>query len=62
MNVALNMAFVEAAMLAGVRIVAFLVLAPPFSFSGIPLRIKGMLAIALSLLVAPRAATAVPSS
>ncbi|MDQ1512419.1 MAG: hypothetical protein QOC59_261, partial [Microbacteriaceae bacterium] len=37
MNIALNMAFVEAAMLAGVRIVAFLILAPPFSFSGIPL-------------------------
>jgi flagellar biosynthetic protein FliR len=62
MNIALNMAFVEAAMLAGVRIVAFLILAPPFSFSGIPLRIKGMLAVALSLLVAPRAAAAVPSS
>ena len=62
MTIALNMAFVEAAMLAGVRIVAFLVLAPPFSFSGIPLRIKGMLAVALSLLVAPRAAAAVPSS
>jgi flagellar biosynthetic protein FliR len=61
-NVALNMAFVEAAMLAGVRIVAFLILAPPFSFSGIPLRIKGMLAIALALLVAPNAAAAVPSS
>lgn len=62
MNVALNMAFVEAAMLAGVRIVAFLILAPPFSFSGIPLRIKGMLAVALSLLVAPRAAATLPGS
>ena len=48
--------FVEAAMLAAVRITAFLVLAPPFSFSGFPLRIKGMLAVALSILVAPRAA------
>src|SRR5579875_2999594 len=55
------MAYVEAAMLAGVRIVAFLVLAPPFSFSGIPLRIKGMLAVALSLLVAPQAATTIPA-
>ncbi len=57
MNLTLDMAYVEAAMLAGVRIVAFLILAPPFSFSGIPLRIKGMLSVALSLLVAPRAAT-----
>jgi flagellar biosynthesis protein FliR len=54
--------FVEAAMLAAVRITAFLVLAPPFSFSGLPLRIKGMLAVALSVLVAPRAAEGLPAS
>ena len=60
--VALNETFVEAAMLAAVRITAFLVLAPPFSFSGVPLRIKGMLAVALSILVAPRAAEGLPAS
>ena len=54
--------FVEAAMLAAVRITAFLVLAPPFSFSGVPLRIKGMLAVALSVLVAPQAAEGLPAS
>jgi flagellar biosynthetic protein FliR len=53
---------VEAAMLAAVRITAFLVLAPPFSFSGVPLRIKGMLAIALSILVAPTAAKGLSDS
>jgi flagellar biosynthetic protein FliR len=58
----LDAAFVEAAMLASLRIVAFLILAPPFSFSGVPLRIKGMLAIALSLLVAPHAAQSVPAT
>ena len=47
-------------MLASVRMVAFLVLAPPFSFSGIPLRVKGMLSVALSLLVAPQAAHGLP--
>jgi flagellar biosynthetic protein FliR len=57
MDIPLNMAFLETTMLAGVRIVAFLVLAPPFSFAGIPMRIKGMLAIALSLVVAPRVGT-----
>jgi flagellar biosynthetic protein FliR len=61
-DIPLNMAFLETTMLAGVRIVAFLVLAPPFSFSGIPLRIKGMLAVALSLVVAPRVGTASTSS
>jgi flagellar biosynthetic protein FliR len=55
-------AFVEAAMLAAVRITAFLILAPPFSFSGIPLRIKGMLAVALSVLVAPTAAKGLGAS
>lgn len=55
MQIALNMAWVEGAMLAGVRIVAFLVIAPPFSFGAIPMRIKGMLAIALAIVVAPRA-------
>jgi flagellar biosynthetic protein FliR len=57
-----NAVFVEAAMLAAVRITAFLVLAPPFSFSGVPLRIKGMLAIALSILVAPTAAKGLTDS
>jgi len=55
MQIALNMAWVEAAMLAGVRIVSFLLIAPPFSFNAFPLRIKGMLAVALAIVVAPRA-------
>jgi flagellar biosynthesis protein FliR len=61
-SVALNETFVEAAMLAAVRITSFLVIAPPFSFSGIPLRIKGMLAVALSILVAPTAAQGLTSA
>jgi flagellar biosynthetic protein FliR len=54
MNLAIDMAWVESSLLAGVRMVAFLVIAPPFSYNGFPLRIKGMLAVALSLVVAPR--------
>ena len=41
-------------MLAGVRMIAFLVVAPPFSFNAFPLRVKGMLALGLALAVAPR--------
>ena len=41
-------------MLAGVRVTAFLVIAPPFSHAGIPARIKAMLGIGLALAVAPR--------
>ncbi|MBN9239760.1 MAG: flagellar biosynthetic protein FliR [Micrococcales bacterium 70-64] len=41
-------------MLAGVRLTAFLVIAPPFSFAGIPARIKAMLGIGLAIAVAPR--------
>jgi flagellar biosynthetic protein FliR len=45
----------ESVLLAGVRMVAFLVIAPPFSHRGIPPTVKVMLAMALALLVAPRA-------
>ncbi|BDZ45082.1 flagellar biosynthetic protein FliR [Naasia aerilata] len=55
MQFALNMSWLEATMLAGVRMVAFLVIAPPFSHNAFPLRIKGMLAVALAIVVAPRA-------
>lgn len=61
-GVVLDQVFVEAAMLAAVRITAFLVIAPPFSFSGIPIRVKGMLAVALSILVAPQAAKGLTES
>jgi len=50
----LNFAWIEAVMLASVRMTAFLVIAPPFSFNAFPLRIKGMLAIGLGLAVSPR--------
>ncbi|MFO7689987.1 MAG: flagellar biosynthetic protein FliR [Cryobacterium sp.] len=56
MEFVLNFAWIEATMLAGVRMVAFLVIAPPFSYNAFPLRIKAMLAIGLSLAVSPRAA------
>ncbi|TFC02801.1 type III secretion protein [Cryobacterium adonitolivorans] len=54
MNITLDFAWLEAVMLAGVRMVAFLVVAPPFSFNAFPLRVKGMLAVGLALAVAPR--------
>ena len=55
MEIVLNLAWIEATMLAGVRIIAFLVIAPPFSSSAIPLRIKAMLGLGLALAVSPRA-------
>jgi flagellar biosynthesis protein FliR len=54
MSLALNAGWIEAVMLAGVRMVAFLVVAPPFSFNAIPVRIKAMLGIGLALAVSPR--------
>ena len=54
MNITLNFEWIEAVMLAGVRMVAFLVVAPPFSYNAIPLRIKGMLALGLALAVSPK--------
>ena len=54
MDITLDFGWLEAVMLAGVRMVAFLVIAPPFSFNAFPLRIKGMLAVGLAMAVAPR--------
>jgi flagellar biosynthetic protein FliR len=53
----LDAAWLEAVMLAGVRVTAFLVIAPPFSHAGIPARIKAMLGIGLALALAPRVST-----
>lgn len=56
--ITLPLAGLEVVMLAGVRIAAFLVIAPPFAHRGIPGTVKAMLATALGLLVAPRALAA----
>ncbi len=52
------LAGVEVALLAGVRIAAFLLVAPPFAHRGIPGTVKAMLAGWLGLLALPRAAEA----
>jgi flagellar biosynthetic protein FliR len=57
MTFALPWTGLESVMLAGVRMVAFLVIAPPFAHRGVPATVKVMLALALGLLVAPRART-----
>jgi flagellar biosynthetic protein FliR len=54
MQFAVNMGWLEAVMLGGVRMVAFLVVAPPFSYAAFPIRVKAMLAVALAIAVAPR--------
>lgn len=51
MTLALNLGWLEATMLAAVRITAFLMIAPPFSYGAIPARIKAMLGVGLSLAV-----------
>ena len=56
MEFTLNFAWIEAIMLAGVRMVAFLVIAPPFSYNAFPARVKAMLAIGLALAISPRVA------
>lgn len=56
MHFTLQLHFLEVLMLAAVRITAFLVLAPPFSHNAIPLRVKGMLGVALALAVTPKLA------
>jgi len=48
-----SLAAVQLVMLAGVRIVAFLVIAPPFSHGAIPGSIKAALSLGVALAVAP---------
>ena len=49
-----DLSWLEATLLAAVRMTAFLVIAPPFSYRGFPARVKAMLGIGLALAVAPR--------
>jgi flagellar biosynthetic protein FliR len=53
MDFHLDVGWLEAVLLACVRMTAFIMIAPPFSSNAFPLRIKGMLAVGLSLAVAP---------
>lgn len=46
--------WLEAVGLAAVRMTAFLIIAPPFSYKAIPARVKAMLGVALALAVSPR--------
>ena len=55
MGLTIPLASLEVVMLAGVRIAAFLLLAPPFSHRAIPGTVKAMLATGLGLLALPRA-------
>ncbi len=50
----LELAWLEAVMLAAVRMTAFIVIAPPFSYRAFPARVKAMLAVGLALAVSPR--------
>ncbi|MET4782757.1 flagellar biosynthetic protein FliR [Glaciihabitans sp. UYNi722] len=54
MGITLNFEWLEAMMLASVRMIAFLVIAPPFSHNSFPLRIKAMLGFGLALAVSPQ--------
>lgn len=48
------MGWLEAVALAGVRVTAFVIVAPPFSHNAIPMRVKAMLGVGLGIAVAPR--------
>ncbi|MET0853842.1 MAG: flagellar biosynthetic protein FliR [Microterricola sp.] len=50
----LSLGWLEAVGLATVRMTAFLMIAPPFSYRAIPARVKAMLGVGLALAVSPR--------
>ena len=57
-SVTLPLGAVTTTMLAGVRIAAFLLLAPPFSHKAVPGQVKALLAVGLALAVRPRLGSA----
>ncbi|OJV81259.1 MAG: flagellar biosynthetic protein FliR [Cellulomonas sp. 73-92] len=61
MSVTLPLGAVATTMLAGVRIAAFLLLAPPFSHKAVPGQVKALLAVGLALAVQPRLGAAAPT-
>jgi flagellar biosynthetic protein FliR len=55
-DIPINQGWLEAMLLASVRMTAFLVVAPPFAHHAIPARVKAMLGLGLGLAVSGRAA------
>ncbi|PFG32249.1 flagellar biosynthetic protein FliR [Sanguibacter antarcticus] len=62
MTISLALGSLESLMLVAVRIVAFLVIAPPFAHRGIPATVKVMLAMGLALAINPRVEAGAASS
>ena len=58
MNLSFDLGMVETTMLAGMRLIAFLVVAPPFHVKAFPGPVKMALALGLALVAGPRAAEA----
>lgn len=58
MTFAWNLAMVETTMLAGLRVVAFLVVAPPFHVSAFPGTVKVAIGLGLALVAGPRVVAA----
>lgn len=56
MNLSFDLGMVETTMLAGMRLIAFLVVAPPFHVKAFPAPVKMALALGLALVAGPRAA------
>lgn len=56
MEIPIDQAWLEVLLLASVRMIAFLVVAPPFAYHAIPARIKAMLGLGLGLAVSGRLA------
>lgn len=54
MNIPIDLNWLEAVLLASVRMAGFIVSAPPFSYRAFPARVKAILALALGLAVSPK--------
>ena len=61
MQVQLSLSFVTALLLTSVRVVAWLVIVPPFNTRSVPTRLKTLLSLAIALPITPSVVDSVPS-
>lgn len=54
MSITIDFVWLEAFMLTMMRMIGFVIIAPPFSYGAFPMRIKSMFAVVLALAVSPR--------
>ncbi|GIJ48675.1 flagellar biosynthetic protein FliR [Virgisporangium aliadipatigenens] len=62
MQVQLSLSFLTALLLTSVRVVAWLIVVPPFNSRSVPMRVKALLSVAMALPITPNVLDQVPAT